>query len=60
MEIEVVAFVMNVSRQATNPAAAKAGPEEGADGGKEQAGDDEEFSGTVHGYTVKFVSDLSR
>lgn len=49
MEAEIFARVMDVARQAPDPAAAKAGPEHGADGGEEDAGDDEEFSEVGHG-----------
>ena len=49
MEAEIVALVVDIARQATDPAAAKAGPDQCADGGDQHAGDDEEFAEIVHG-----------
>jgi len=48
VEAEVVAFVVDIAGQSAKPAAAEAGPEQGACGGDEQADDDEEFSEVGH------------
>jgi hypothetical protein len=48
MEAEIVARVMDVAGQSAEPAAAEAGPEQGAEGGNEEAGNDEKFSEIGH------------
>jgi hypothetical protein len=48
VEAEVVAFVMDVAGQAAKPAAPEARPKYRADGGDEEAEDDEEFAQIWH------------
>lgn len=48
METEVVAFVIDVAGESAEPAFAETRPEQGAHGGDDEAGDDEQFSQIRH------------
>ena len=48
MKTEIFARVVDIAGQTAKPSAAKAGPDQCADGGDGQAGDDEEFAEVVH------------
>lgn len=49
MKAEVVPAVMDVARQAAEPAAAESTPDQQADRGDQQAGNYQKFSKLVHG-----------
>lgn len=48
MEAEIVARVMDITRQTAEPAAAEAGQDQHAHGGYQQAYDYQKFSEVVH------------
>jgi hypothetical protein len=54
VEGEVAAGVMDVAGEAAEPAATDPGPEEGADGGQKEAGEDEEFADVTHKERITF------
>lgn len=60
MEAEIVACVMDVTRQAAEPAAAEPGPDQHADGGYQQAYDYQEFSEVVHDPTYITIKQSNR
>lgn len=53
METEIFLGIIDVARQASQPAAAKTGPYQHADGGDGQSGNDEQFSKVIHSSFIR-------